>query len=36
MNLETGETVFSTTEAEHEKASARFEAWLAAHPNYAK
>ncbi|HEV7624510.1 MAG TPA: endolytic transglycosylase MltG [Amnibacterium sp.] len=36
VNLATGETVFSTTEAEHEKASARFDAWLAAHPNYAK
>ena len=36
VNLETGETVFSTTEAEHEKASARFDAWLAAHPSYAK
>ncbi|HEY0375291.1 MAG TPA: endolytic transglycosylase MltG [Amnibacterium sp.] len=36
VNLETGETVFSTTDADHEKARARFEAWLAAHPNYAK
>ncbi|HET6826340.1 MAG TPA: endolytic transglycosylase MltG [Amnibacterium sp.] len=36
VNLETGETVFSTTDAQHEKARARFEAWLAAHPNYAK
>jgi UPF0755 protein len=36
VNLETGETVFSTTDADHEKARARFEAWLKAHPNYAK
>jgi UPF0755 protein len=36
VNLETGETVFSTTDAQHEKARARFEAWLAAHPSYAK
>lgn len=36
VNLETGETVFSTTDAQHEKARARFEAWLKAHPNYAK
>jgi UPF0755 protein len=36
VNLQTGETVFSTTDAEHEKARARFEAWLAAHPTYAK
>ena len=36
VNLATGETVFSTTEAEHEKAAARFHAWLKAHPGYAK
>jgi UPF0755 protein len=36
VNLETGETVFSTTDADHEKARARFEAWLKAHPTYAK
>jgi UPF0755 protein len=36
VNLETGETVFSTTDAEQEKARARFEAWLKAHPSYAK
>jgi len=36
VNLETGATVFSTTEAQHEKAAAQFEAWLAKHPEYAK
>lgn len=36
VNLETGETVFSTSEPEHEKAAARFRAWLKAHPGYAK
>ncbi len=36
VNLESGETVFSTTDADQEKARARFEAWLKAHPNYAK
>lgn len=36
VNLQTGETVFSTTDAEHEKASARFSAWLKAHPSYGK
>jgi UPF0755 protein len=36
VNLETGETVFSDTDAGQEKARARFEAWLKAHPNYAK
>jgi UPF0755 protein len=36
VNLKTGETVFSTTDAQHEKAAARFEAWLKAHPGYAK
>jgi UPF0755 protein len=36
VNLETGETVFSTTDAQHEKAANRFRAWLAKHPDYAK
>jgi UPF0755 protein len=36
VNLETGETVFSTTDAQHEKASAQFHRWLKAHPSYGK
>jgi UPF0755 protein len=34
INLETGETVFSTTIAEHEKAIALWRAWMKEHPNY--
>lgn len=34
VNGETGETAFSTTEAEHEAAVAKWHAWLAAHPDY--
>ncbi|RKR74091.1 endolytic transglycosylase MltG [Frondihabitans australicus] len=34
VNLETGETVFSTTYADHQKAVAQFQAWLRAHPTY--
>lgn len=34
VNLETGETVFSTTEAEHAAAVAQWQAWMAAHPEY--
>ncbi|WP_375400269.1 endolytic transglycosylase MltG [uncultured Amnibacterium sp.] len=34
VNLATGETVFSTTGAQHEKAAAQFRAWLAKHPSY--
>jgi UPF0755 protein len=36
VNLQTGETVFSKTVEEHDKAAARFEAWLKRHPEYAK
>jgi UPF0755 protein len=36
VNLETGETVFSTTDKQHEKASAQFHRWLKAHPSYGK
>jgi UPF0755 protein len=36
VNLETGETVFSTTDAQHERASAQFHRWLKAHPTYGK
>ena len=36
VNLQTGETVFSSTIAQHEKAAARFQAWLKQHPEYAK
>lgn len=36
VNLETGETVFSTTLAQHDKAAAQFTRWLKAHPSYAK
>jgi len=36
VDLSTGETVFSTTDAQHEKAADRFRAWLAKHPDYAK
>jgi UPF0755 protein len=34
INLETGETIFSTTIAEHEKAVALWRAWMKEHPNY--
>jgi UPF0755 protein len=34
INLETGETVFSTTVAEHEKAVALWRAWMKEHPSY--
>jgi uncharacterized YceG family protein len=33
-NLETGETSFSDTYAQHQVAVARFQAWLRAHPDY--
>ena len=36
VNLQTGETVFSNTLAEHDKAAAQFTRWLEAHPSYAK
>lgn len=36
VNLATGETKFSTTLAEHDKAAAEFTRWLKAHPDYAK
>jgi UPF0755 protein len=34
INLETGQTVFSTTLAEHEKAVALWRAWMREHPEY--
>ncbi len=34
VDLETGQTVFSDTFAEHEAAVAKFQAWLRAHPDY--
>ena len=34
VNLETGETVFSTTIADHEKAVAKWRAWMKEHPQY--
>ncbi|MFJ3382765.1 MULTISPECIES: endolytic transglycosylase MltG [unclassified Curtobacterium] len=34
VNLETGETAFSDTYAQHEAAVAKFQAWLRAHPSY--
>lgn len=34
INLETGETVFSTTLAEHERAVALWRAWMKEHPGY--
>ncbi|WP_353810048.1 endolytic transglycosylase MltG [Agromyces sp. SYSU T00194] len=34
VNLDTGETVFSTTLAEHEAAVAQYQAWLRDHPEY--
>jgi UPF0755 protein len=33
-NLDTGETIFSTTAAEHDAAVAKWQAWMAAHPEY--
>jgi UPF0755 protein len=36
VNLDTGETVFSTTDKQHEKAAAQFRRWLHAHPSYGK
>ncbi len=36
VNLATGETIFSNTDAEHERAAAQFRAWLAKHPEYGK
>jgi UPF0755 protein len=33
-NLDTGETIFSTTIAEHEAAVAQWQAWMAEHPEY--
>ncbi|WP_157887615.1 endolytic transglycosylase MltG [Frondihabitans sp. PAMC 28766] len=34
VNLETGQTVFSATYAEHQQAVAQFQTWLRAHPSY--
>lgn len=34
VNLDTGETVFSTTLAEHEAAVAQWQSWMADHPEY--
>lgn len=34
VNLETGETVFSTSQAEHEAAVAQWLAWMSEHPEY--
>lgn len=34
INLETGETVFSVTVAEHERAVAKWRAWMAANPGW--
>jgi UPF0755 protein len=34
VNLETGETVFSDTYAQHLVAVDQFQAWLRAHPDY--
>jgi UPF0755 protein len=36
VNLATGETVFTTTDKQHEKAAAQFQRWLHAHPSYGK
>ncbi|MCX7521704.1 endolytic transglycosylase MltG [Microbacterium sp. STN6] len=33
-NLETGETIFSTTNAEHEAAVKKWQQWMRDHPNY--
>ncbi len=34
VDLDTGETVFSDTYAEHQVAVKQFQAWLRAHPEY--
>lgn len=34
VDLDSGETVFSTTYAEHQKAVTQFQSWLRAHPEY--
>ncbi|MBF4462451.1 MULTISPECIES: endolytic transglycosylase MltG [unclassified Rathayibacter] len=34
VNLETGETVYSTTDAEHNAAVAQWQAWMRDHPEY--
>ena len=34
VNLETGETVFSDTYAQHQQAVKQFQAWLRANPSY--
>lgn len=34
INLETGETIFSETYAQHEKAVAQWQAWMRDHPGY--
>ncbi|BDZ50685.1 hypothetical protein GCM10025867_29260 [Frondihabitans sucicola] len=36
VNLETGQTAFSNTYAEHQKAVTQFQTWLRAHPDYDK
>jgi len=36
VNLQTGETAFSTTYAEHQAAVTQFQTWLRAHPSYNK
>ncbi|GAA4264777.1 endolytic transglycosylase MltG [Frondihabitans peucedani] len=36
VDLDSGQTVFSTTYAEHQKAVAQFQSWLRAHPEYDK
>jgi UPF0755 protein len=36
VNLQTGETAFSTTYAEHQAAVTEFQTWLRAHPSYNK
>jgi UPF0755 protein len=33
-NLETGETIFSTTAAEHDAAVAKWQQWMRDNPNY--
>ncbi len=36
VDLQSGETVFSDTLAEHDRAADQFQRWLKAHPSYAK
>lgn len=36
VNLDSGQTVFSTTYAEHQQAVTQFQTWLRAHPEYDK